>query len=158
MSEAESSAIVQEFIRDVWNGGDLDALDRLTAEDFALHQLVAREDHDRESFREFQERVLDAMPDFSITIDDLITEGEDTVAFVRMQGTPEKPLQAIQPTGQSFEVPVFHKYRLEDGRVAELWVMADAMGTMRQLGLFPPGPKLMMKMVINKFKSRIPGF
>lgn len=157
MGKAESNAIVEEFIRAVWNGDNLDALDRLTTDDFVLHQLVAREDHDRESFREFQESVLDAMPDVSITIDDLVTEGEDAVALVRMNGTPEKPHQAIQPTGQSFEVPVFQKYRLEDGRIAELWVMADAMGTMRQLGLFPPGPKLIIKMVLGKITSRILG-
>lgn len=157
MSEAESSAIVQEFIRDVWNGGDLDALDRLTTDDFVLHQLVARKDHDRESFLAFQESVLNSMPDFSIAIDDLITDGEDAVALIQMSGTPEKPLQAIQPTGKSFEVPVFHKYRFEEGRIAEIWVMADAMGTMRQLGLFPPGPKLMIKLVLSKIMSRVMG-
>lgn len=157
MTGPQSTTIVQEFIRDVWNGENLDALDRLTTEDFALHQLVAQDDHDRASFRAFQERVLEAMPDFAITIDDLITEGDDVVALVRMQGTPEKSLQAIQPTGQSFEVPVFHKYRLEDGRIAELWVMADALGIMRQLGLFPPGPRMMLKMVLGKLKSRILG-
>lgn len=157
MSKAPRSEIVQAFIRDVWNGDNLDALNRLTTEDFAMHQLVAREDHDRESFRGFQERILDAMPDFSITLDELITEGEDAVALVRMSGTPEKPFQAIQPTGKSFEVPVFHKYRFEDDRIGELWVMADAMGVMRQLGLFPPGPKLIFKMVLGKIKSRILG-
>lgn len=157
VTEADTGSVVREFVRTVWNGEDPAALEQLTTPDFALHQLVADEDHDRESFGAFRAEMHDAMPDFSMDIQDLVVDGDDAVALIRMGGTPVKPLQALQPTGESFSVHAFHKYRLEDGRVAEAWLMVDAIGTMSQLGLFPPGPRMLFRMVTGKLKARLFG-
>jgi steroid delta-isomerase-like uncharacterized protein len=153
----ETGTVVRAFVRDVWNGADLDAIDDLTTEDFALHQLVAEEDHDRESFRNFQTQLLDAMPDFSLVLEDLVVEGDRAIAHATMGGTPEEPMQALQPTGESFSVNAFHKYRLDAGRIDEVWVMADALSTLNQLGLFPPPPGMILKMVATKVKGRLFG-
>lgn len=153
----DTEAVVREFVGAVWNGQDPDAIERLTTPDFALHQLVAGEDHDREGFTAFQRGMLEALPDFELTIDDLVVEGDDAIALVTLSGTPERPYQALQPTGKSFSSPAFQKYRLEDGQVAEVWVMVDAMGTMRQLGLFPPGPRMVLRMLAKKLKGRLFG-
>lgn len=157
VGETETRTVVRSFVEAVWNGNDSEALDRLAATDFSLHQLVAGEDHDRESFGAFLGEMHAAMPDFSMEIEDLVVEGADAVALLRMGGTPVKPLQALQPTGESFDVYAFHKYRVEDDRVSEAWLMADAVGTMRQLGLFPPGPGVMMRMVAGKLKGILLG-
>lgn len=157
VTETDSRAVVEAFVDEVWNGEDVGALERLTTSDFSLHQLVADEDHDRESFAGFREEMHDAMPDFSLVIDDLVVEGPDAIALLRMGGTPVKPLQAVQPTGESFSVHTFHKYRVEDGRIAEAWLMVDAIGTMSQLGLFPPGPRMVLRMLAGKLKGRLTG-
>ena len=153
----DPGAVVRAFIDAVWNGADPDAIDELTTEDFALHQLVARETHDREGFVAFQTEMLAAMPDFSMTVDDLVVDGDDVVARVTMGGTPERPMQAIRPTGRSFQVQAFQQYRLRDGRVAEVWVMADAVGTLSQLGIFPPTPRVMARIALGKLRSRLLG-
>lgn len=150
-------AVVRSFVRDVWNGEDPTTIETLTTEDFALHQLVAKEDHDRESFAAFQADVRTAIPDLTIEIEDLVVDGDDAVALVRMRGTPERPMQAIRPTGESFDVDAFQKYRLSNGRIVEVWVMVDAIGTMRQLGLFPPSPGTMLRIAAGKARSRIFG-
>lgn len=157
VSETETRAVVEAFVDEVWNGDAPDALERLTTPDFALHQLVANEDHDRTSFGPFRDEMHDAMPDFSLTVEDLVVEGHDAIALLTMGGTPVKPLQAVKPTGKSFSVKTFHKYRVEDGRIAEAWLMVDAIGTMRQLGLFPPGPRMMLRMVASKLRARLLG-
>ena len=155
--DRDTAAVVRRFVDDVWNGEEPDAIETLTTDDFVLHQLVAREDHDRDEFRAFQADILDAMPDFAIAITDLVVDGDDAVALLRMGGTPEKPMQALRPTGRSFEVDVFQKYRLEDGRIAEVWVMADAVGTLRQLGVFPPTPRLLLRLAAGRLKRRLLG-
>lgn len=157
LAETDPRAVVEAFVDEVWNGRDVEALERLTTPDFSLHQLVADEDHDRESFAGFREELHDAMPDFSMEIEDLVVEGDDAVALLRMGGTPVKPLQALQPTGESFSVHAFHKYRVEDGRIAEAWLMVDAIGTMSQLGLFPPGPRMVLRLLAGKLKGRLFG-
>lgn len=157
VTDTDTGAVVREFIRAVWNGEVPDALEQLTTPDFALHQLVADEDHDRASFEAFRTEMHDAMPDFAMVIEDLVVEGDRAIAHVTMNGTPEKPMQALQPTGESFSVDAFHKYRFEDGRIAEAWVMADAIGTLSQLGVFPPGPGMMLRIVAGKVKARLLG-
>lgn len=156
VTRTDTEGVVREFVRAVWNGEDPDAIERLTTADFVLHQLVADEDHDREGFVTFQRGMLDALPDFELTIEDMVVDGDDAIALVTLSGTPERPYQALQPTGKSFSSPAFQKYRLEDGQVVEVWVMVDAMGTMRQLGLFPPGPGLVLRMVGRTLKARLP--
>lgn len=157
VTRTASEAVVREFVAAVWNGEEPDATEGLTTPDFTLHQLVAEEDHDRESFEEFRTEMHDAMPDFSLEIVDLVADGDKAITHVTMSGTPEKPMQALQPTGESFSVNAFHKYRLEDGRIAEVWVMADALSTLNQLGLFPPPPAMILKMVAGKVKGRLFG-
>lgn len=157
VTETDTGTVVRRFVDEVWGAGDVDALEELTTDGFALHQLVAHETHDREGFGAFLAQTHDAMPDFSMDLEDLVVEGDDAVALLTMGGTPEKPLQAVQPTGKSFSVNVFQKYRVEDGRVAEVWVMADAIGTLSQLGVFPPGPRMLLRMVTGKLKARLLG-
>jgi predicted ester cyclase len=157
VTETNIRTVVTDFIDRVWDAGDPDALTEITTDGFALHQLVAGETHDRESFGAFLTDTHDAMPDFSMDLEDLVVEGDDAVALLTMAGTPEKPLQAVQPTGKSFSVKVFQKYRVEDGRMAEVWVMADAIGTLSQLGVFPPGPRLMLRIAAGKLKAKLFG-
>lgn len=152
-----SEAVVRQFVEDVWNAGGPDAIETLTTPGFVLHQLVADEHHDRESFSSFMAGLSEAVPDLTIEIEDLVVQGDDAVALVRMRGTPERPYQALRPTGESFDVHAFHKYRLVDGRVDEAWVMADAVGTMRQLGLFPPSPGTMLRVAAGKARRRLRG-
>lgn len=157
VTDSDAGAVVRAFVEDVWNGADPAAIDALTTDDFVLHQLVAGEDHDRDGFAAFHAEMLDAMPDLSVDVEDLLVDGDDAVALVRMRGTPEKPMQALRPTGRSFDVNAFQKYRLEGGRVAEVWVMVDAIGTLSQLGVFPPSPRLMARIALGKLRARLPG-
>lgn len=157
VSDQDTKAVVRRFVETVWDAGDVGALAGLTTEDFTLHQLVANEDHDRASFEAFLLQTHDAMPDFTMTLEDLVVEDEAAVALLTMGGTPEKPLQAVKPTGASFSVQTFQKYRVEDGRVAEVWVMADAIGTLSQLGVFPPGPRLMLRVAAGKLGAKLFG-
>lgn len=155
--DRSSEAIVRRFVDDVWNGGSPGAVETLTTAGFVLHQLVADEHHDHESFSSFLAGLSEAVPDLTIEIADLVVDGDDAVALVRMRGTPERPYQALRPTGESFDVDAFHKYRVADGRIDEVWVMADAVGTLRQLGLFPPSPGLMLRIAFGKARERLLG-
>lgn len=157
VTRTDTAAVINEFVVAVWNGEDPDALEGLTTAEFVLHQLVAEEDHDRDSFAAFQAEMHAAMPDFSMVVEDLVVEDDHAIAHVTMSGTPEKPMQALQPTGESFSVNAFHKYRLADGRIAEGWVMADALSTLNQLGLFPPPPAMILKLVARRLKGRLLG-
>jgi predicted ester cyclase len=49
------------------------------------------------------------------------------------------PMGEFPPTGKSVESKFISIFRIEEGRIAELWVEWDNLAMFTQLGLFPPG-------------------
>jgi predicted ester cyclase len=43
----------------------------------------------------------------------------------------------LPPTGKSITMTGIEIFRIEDGKVAELWAEANLIGLMQQLGAFP---------------------
>lgn len=152
-----NEALVLRFVDDVWNGEDLDALDELTTADFVTHHLGAGNDRDRDEFREFHAGLLSAVPDLTHVVEDVVADGDDLVAYLTISGTPERQYGALAPTGKSFEGPCFQKYWVEEGRVAELWVLPNAMGMLRDLGIFPDSPGKMLRLVAGAIRGRLFG-
>ena len=76
---------------------------------------------------------LDAVPDFTWTIEDVLA-GDDLIA-VRLTdtGTPSGAWLGISPTGKSFSVTEMCFYRLRKGRIGEMWFVLDAATAAKQL-------------------------
>jgi predicted ester cyclase len=55
-------------------------------------------------------------------------------------GTNTGPMGDIPATGKSIESPFLGIFRIESGKVAELWVEWDNLAFLAQLGLYPPPP------------------
>ena len=70
-------------------------------------------------------------------IDDIIAEGEKVAVRMTQSGTHTGAVRGILPTGKSFSVDYVHWFRLEDGKVAELWAVRDDLTRLEQLGLTP---------------------
>lgn len=149
--------LIRRFVASVWNGEDLDAVEELTTTDLVVHALGADVDRTREEFVEFHAGLLEAIPDLEHAIEDVIIEGDRAVAYVTIRGTPKKQYGALAPTGESFETVGFQKYRIEDGRIAEVWVLPNAMGMLRQLGIFPDSPGKVLRLLFGALEGRLMG-
>jgi predicted ester cyclase len=78
-------------------------------------------------------------PDLQVTIEHLLAEGDQVVAWIRSTGTPtgSGPLPA---TGRTVDFAQAHRFRLRDGHVIEHWAVRDDLRSMLQTGaLTPPG-------------------
>jgi hypothetical protein len=76
----------------------------------------------------------------------------------RYTGTHKGEFRGIPSTGKEIEIQVIVINRFEDGQMVESWGIGDTMGLLQQLGfMMRPGPKLMVRMVIGKVKSRLFG-
>lgn len=148
---------VQRFIEQVWNGTALDELGELVTADFVVHHLGSGTDRNQDEFAAFHGGLLEAIPDLDFRVEDLIVDGDTVVAHVWIRGTPERQYGALAPTGQSFDAVGFQKYRLEDDRIAEVWVLPNAMGMLRDLGIFPDSPGEMLRLVFAAMKGRLLG-
>jgi predicted ester cyclase len=71
-------------------------------------------------------------------LDTLVAE-EDRVAFWgKFSGTQDGPMGPFPPTGRRLESEIGGMFRIEAGRIAELWVTWDNLSGLAQLGHFPP--------------------
>lgn len=157
MSADATRDLVERFVRDVWNGEDLEAIGTLAAADLVVHGLGAGVDRTLEEFVDFHRGLLEAVPDLTHTVEDVVVEGDDAVAFVRLRGTPQRQYGALAPTGETFDTVGFQKYRIADGSVVEVWVLPNAVGMLRQLGVFPDSPAKVLKLVFGALRTKLLG-
>lgn len=123
------------------NAADWDAFDELLTEDFSRHCQATPDVQvtSREEFKKLQESFLVSMPDQHITIEMLIAEDDMVAGYATYSGTFTGPMGEFQPTGKSVESKFISFFRIEEGRIAELWVEWDNLTMLTQMGLFPPG-------------------
>lgn len=159
---AKSDEELVEAFLTAFVGGDSEAIANLVTEDCVLHQ--PRQPLDTEG----KEAVVKAtqtnegtFTDLAIAVERLMTTGDEVAAYVTASGRNVGPVRMedreIAPTGRTFEVPQFGHYRIEDGRIAEAWILADALGLIEQLDNLPTGPGKLLGIVLRQLRWRFGG-
>lgn len=129
----DNKRIARQIPEAVATAGDLDLIDTICTVDFADHSPLG-EVESREEFRQQMEGIRAAFDDFSATVDDVIAEGDTVAMRVTLRGTHTGEFMGIEPTGEAFEVGNMVFTRIEDGKIAERWVLPDMLGMMQQVG------------------------
>jgi predicted ester cyclase len=80
----------------------------------------------------------DAVPDARWTIVEQIAQGTTVVTRLSVQGTFSGPLVGLAPPGRPATVTGVAISRFARGRLVELWLQADLLGLLVQLGVLPP--------------------
>jgi predicted ester cyclase len=137
---SEQSKQIVRRIQEAFDSGNLDALDELVAPDIVSHDTPPGAPGGLGGAKMAHQMVLSWFPDYRVTIDDLVAEGDRVVARFTVSGTHEGEMMGFAPTGKSYSVPGFSEYRIENGKAVEHWGLHDNFGVMVQLGLIPtPG-------------------
>jgi predicted SnoaL-like aldol condensation-catalyzing enzyme len=97
MSTEGNKALVRRLIEEVWNQGNLAIFDELYAPDFIFHDPGLPQIRTREEDKQWIVGVLKTFPDFHITIDDLIAEGDQVVVRLTGRGTNTGDILAPSP-------------------------------------------------------------
>lgn len=137
--EALALALVDEFV-EAANAHDYDGLTNLLTEDFARHSQATPDVRvrSRAEMRRFLEANAATFPDERVTLERTVVDG-DLVAFRgTYSGTHEGRLGPYAPTHRTIEVDVSGTFRVEGGKIAELWILWDNLALLGQLGLWPP--------------------
>jgi predicted ester cyclase len=105
MSE-ENKALVRRYFEEVWDKGNLEAIDELFTADFIRHGPTATEGEVRglEGFKALVIMYRSAFPDLRVPIEDLLAEGERVVSRWRTRGTHQGELMGIAPSGNQASV------------------------------------------------------
>lgn len=121
-----------------YNTGDLDGIDEFVTGDFVCHHLAAgQEIEGGEAYKERIQELREAFPDFEMTEEFLVVEGDRGAGHYRWTGTQDGEFQGIPATGKAVDTTSVTLPRLDGQQLAEMWVYGDSIGLMSQLGLEP---------------------
>jgi predicted ester cyclase len=124
----------RRLIDEVFNQGRMEVADELIAPHAVEHQRGGLGDGP-EGARRTATVLRSAFPDFSLTIQDLVVDGDKVWARQRGGGTNLGTFFGFPPTGKTAYIEVFDVARFENGRMVEHWGVPDQLGMMVALGL-----------------------
>lgn len=129
--------IVRRLKDEVWNQGRLEVANELLAEDLVNHDTTHPDVHNRVQFIQYVQEVRRAFPDFEVSTLDTIQQNDKIVHRWVTRGTHEGEFMGIPPTRREGTVNGITIYRLENGRVAEMWWAVDFMPMLHLAGIIP---------------------
>jgi len=134
-----SEAVVLRFV-EAMNTRDFDALDEVVSSDVhrysgATPDLQVRSLAD---FKAFLEADLAAVPDAMQEVNRIFSSGDMVAVHATYSGTQSGQMGPFPPSGRSMVLPFIALLRVEQGKIAEIWVEWDNLNALTQLGYFPP--------------------
>ena len=136
MSVDEHEVAVRRWI-EAWNAHDPDAVEELLVPDFVRHDANLPEVVGPAAQRDFMGGVFGAFPDIRFEPHQVTAQGDIVVARMWVRGTHRGEFLGVPATGRAVAVQSVETFRLARGRVAEQWVLMDALGLLQQLGAIP---------------------
>ncbi|QCJ46233.1 ester cyclase [Haloprofundus sp. MHR1] len=140
----ENKALVRRYYEEAFNQERTGLLDELIAENVVNHDplsdetLTAEEARGFEGFRRHVEVAHEAFPDATVTIEELIAEGDTVAVRFVFEGTHEGRFGGIEPTGNRVSGTNMGFFRVEDGKIVERWLESDNLELLEQLGVAGP--------------------
>ncbi|MEO6687230.1 MAG: ester cyclase [Dyadobacter sp.] len=79
-----------------------------------------------------------AFPRYSMTADEMTSEGNRIVVRATMRGRHDGTYKGILPTHKQVEFPVVVSYEIYNDKIESFWLVADRLTFMEQLGIVTP--------------------
>jgi predicted ester cyclase len=140
MSSEDIKAVVNQFVTEVQNQGNLDVIDTLLADDFVDHSAPAGLPDTRQGVKMQFATMLAAFPDMRAVVHDQLTDGDKVITRKTLHMTHLDNFMGIAPTGKAVELKVIEVIdivRVVNGKIVEHWNCTDRLGLMQQLGVMP---------------------
>jgi predicted ester cyclase len=137
-SPEEAKEVVRRWNDEGWSGGKYDLAHEIISPEMTVHgaggqQIGMGPDALIDLIRTWRT----AFPDGSMTIDDLIVEGDLVGIRNTWRGTQQAEFYGIPPSGNTVTVTSVGLDRVRDGKVVEGWGELDMVGMMQALGAMP---------------------
>ena len=131
-----NKAISRRDFEEALNQGNVEVYDEIIASDAILH-TVSGDIIGLDAIKGFTSMIFTAFPDINFSIEDMVAEGDMVVTRWTNTGTQQGEYMGIPATGISTAGTGMSIHRITDGKIQELWLFADDLGMLQQLGVMP---------------------
>ena len=125
-------------------------MDEYLAEDFVRHSNspTAPVIENRDAFKAFLQETAAMFPDYGNSLDMLVVDPTVVSAQATFAGT-------FVGNGERIEFPFTAFWRIDEGKIAELWVNWNDLDMLPQMGLLPPVEELMAPAVPESAADKV---
>jgi steroid delta-isomerase-like uncharacterized protein len=138
MSNDANAVALQRFYSECLNQGRFDLVSEFVAADVVNHG-AAGEEKGLAAFEQSIRRTRAMFPDPHFTVEDIVSHGDEVAVRWSMVATHTMTVAGVAPTGKQLRQHAIGIYRLEGGKIAEVWLEVDRLGMLQQLGVAIPG-------------------
>jgi steroid delta-isomerase-like uncharacterized protein len=123
----EENKAIARRLYEIISTGDFGRATEIVDQDAPDNELLSYDPPAKliDTFKETFAEARAGFPDLSITVEDVMAEGDQVAARVTMHGTHRGESQGIAPTGKRVEVRAIDMFRISDGKIVEHWGHAD---------------------------------
>jgi steroid delta-isomerase-like uncharacterized protein len=136
MTTEANKALLRRYKTDILNTRDIEALNQVAAPGYLDHAAFRGQAPGLEGLKQRAATLFRAL-DPQWTIHDAIAEGDLVVLRWSLTGTHRGEFLGIPATGKTFVLRGIDMYRVQDGKIAEHWNVADMLGFCQQVGALP---------------------
>jgi len=139
---AAYSPLVDTYVN-VWNTGDVAALDGIVTEDFVRYGAPNTSAEGRDSVKAVITAFRTTYPDLNVTVDEAVYTADRVTVRWSITGTNTGPGE-IPATGRAISLSGLSLVHVADSMMTQEWVSADNAAIMQQLGYTftpPPAPR-----------------
>jgi steroid delta-isomerase-like uncharacterized protein len=133
----ENKALVERWFAALSGGTSEDVAD-LAAADIVYHDPSPREESQTGGTEEWASDREQDYPDLQVTVAQVIAEGDVVASYQRYMGTQQGDVEderGVPATGLGTEWVSMGLFRIECGKIAEIWTVADDLGRLQRLGV-----------------------
>jgi predicted ester cyclase len=136
VNTAVSRAVVDRWFDEVLSDHDLTALAELVSPNVLVHPTAMPCEagyYATDGVKRWLREQWSAFSDLTVVDDFSVASGDIVVARWHARGTSQGDFLGVAPTGRSLDYTGLSMYRVEVGRVAEIWETRNTLGILRQL-------------------------
>ncbi len=122
----ENKAVIRRLVEKGMNRDQL----HIFEESYSLAYIQRR---GVEGFKEQSRQTRSAFPDYAYTIEYMIAEGDRVAVRWSMKGTHLGEYRGIATTGRNITLTGMHIFRLESGKIEEMWSEASRENLLKQI-------------------------
>jgi steroid delta-isomerase-like uncharacterized protein len=135
-SPEANKKVVNRFVEECWNQGNLNKVSELLADQVRFHDAVFPNlNPGIQNIKNHIEGCRKAFPDLKFTIDDAIAERNEVVNHWRATGTHKGQFLGMQPSNRRVTVEGTSIYRIEGAKIVEAHANWNLASMMQQLGV-----------------------
>lgn len=129
-----NKALVVHWFEEVWNKGNVDAIDDMMTPACLVHGLGPTPQTPAD-FKVFHAGYRNAFPDVKIVVEHMVAEGDSVAARWTAKATHLGPGLGVAATNRPAQFHGMLFARIENGKLVEGWNSFDQLGMLVQLGL-----------------------